>query len=121
MNNASRTTDDLSFLVGKALEQVCIGRFQAVLNFFDRAAIEVACGVEVIADGSRKTISDDYQVDVGVELVGYLGRAVSHAEVSDEAIQLQFEGGASIRFLLRGGRYESVNVSGGPEGNLTFY
>ena len=121
MSSASRATDDLSFLVGKILEQVCIGKFQTVLNFFERATIEVACGMEVIADGRRKPLSDDYNVGVGVELVGYLGKAISHVEMSDEAIQLQFGAGADVRLLLRGDGYESVNISGGPEGNLTFY
>ena len=121
MGDSSRTADDLSFLLGKTLEQVCIGKYQTLLNFFDRGTIEIACGVEIIAHGQSKKLGDEYRVDIGIELVAFLGKVICRSEKLDGAIMLVFDDEASVRLLLRGGGYESVNVSGGPKGNLTFY
>jgi len=121
MSSSLPPSDDLSFLAGKTLEQVCIGRYQTLLNFLERGTIEVACGLEVFAGGQIRKVSDEYCVGAGIELVRFLGGTVKSAEKLEGVISLQFDDEICIRLLLRGDGYESVNVSGGPLGNLTFY
>ncbi|CAN5914848.1 hypothetical protein BH11PSE3_BH11PSE3_31780 [soil metagenome] len=112
---------DLSFLARKTLEQVCIGRYQTVLNFFENATIEIACGLVIVVGGRNRKIIDKYGIDVGIELANLLGKVVCHAEKQDRAVILRFEDVTGIRLLLKGDGHEAVNVSGGPSGTLTFH
>lgn len=121
MKNSSPNTEGLSFLVGKTVEQVCIGRYQTLLNLYDTGTIEIACGLEVVVDGKASNFGDSYRIEIGLELTRFLGKNVSGVQKLDKVISLQFDDESCARLLLRGGGYESVNISGGPLGNLTFY
>lgn len=121
MNNSSLAANDLSFLVGKTLEQVCIGSFQTLLNFANNSTIEVACGLEIVVDGQIAKVGESYTSRIGIELVAFLGKMVSRAEKSERMVCVIFEDQTCARLLLKNDGYESINVSGGPHGNLTFY
>ncbi len=72
---------DLSFMVGKELDQVCVGLYQVILNFSDRLTILIESNCELqTTDGANVDITYD-KPNSTTTLVRLLGKKTNSEQL----------------------------------------
>jgi hypothetical protein len=100
-----RKDEDLTFIVGRTLEQVCFGQFQISLRFNDEVTVDVESSIMV--GGTEVTTS------TSARLLAFLGGIVAAVSVVGEGdLDLSFEGRRE-RLLIRDSNrdYESYSIT----------
>jgi hypothetical protein len=109
------TTTDLSFLVGKSVEQVCLGQYQTQVHL-EHASISIECKhVLVTTDENRKILWERTGFPShGISQL--LGQTVLQALVIDEGIlELSFSRGDRLLLFDDSDQYESFQINSGSQ------
>lgn len=104
---------DLSFLVGAALLQVCIGENEVILNLDLDISIMVSSVVQVVSpDGAAE--QHDQPAVIGVSILGLVGKTITDAHGDESGTTaLRWENGQVIRILDSWKEYESYTIRHG--------
>lgn len=109
--------EDLGFLVEKELEQVCVGRFDLILNFTDDATISLQCEFDHQSEGESIRTSDVLP-DAAASLLGVLGNTiVSINNPGDGSLEFTFSGGSKLIVYDSNGSAESYQIES-PNGGV---
>ena len=104
---------DLTFLLGAALIQVCIGENEVVLNFDSDVSIMCASTVRYTRVGGAAESLDDAR-DAGKVLVELLSAVIEGASGStDGTLLLRWSSGGQVELLDSWKEYESYTVRHG--------
>jgi hypothetical protein len=111
MNGLPKDTD-LSFLIGRQLEQVAVGAFQIQLHFDASVCISIEGESEL--DGARAPAG----VEAGRLVLGLIGQVVSDARpIAERHLGLTFDNGATLTVIESDEPFESYNITS-PGGTL---
>ena len=112
-----RADEDLSFLLHKELEQLCIGKYDVQLHFHDNVGISIG-GEEPSKSFQHKTsFSPSLHVPgfpgAAISLVSLLGEEVKRVVVEDPTtLALHFSNQEELRIYDNSDFYESFTISG---------
>jgi hypothetical protein len=99
---------DFTFLLGREVEQVCFGRYQAQL-YLDSASIRIE-GKYIYTPANAEPQAGRGDAYV-TGLVGLLGSSLTTATVIDErALMLSFSNGDSLQLVDDSDQYESFEI-----------
>ena len=103
---------DFHFLVGKELLQLCIGRYQIILNFTDNVSISAECMIYYTRiDGSTIKISSD-DPELSKNLACLLGSTVEDvATTRSEGLTLVFSQGYRLTIIDSNKDVESFMIT----------
>jgi hypothetical protein len=104
---------DFSFLLGKTVEQVCLGQYQTQIHL-DDANISIECKHTLfVAEGSREIIweRDEFPSE-GISKL--LGQSLSRVAVEDSgALEFTFSQGDRLSLFDDSEQYESFQITCG--------
>jgi hypothetical protein len=104
---------DLSFLVGKTLQQVCIGLHEIILNFDDPLSITIMSPIACTLAGAKYQKYEDYRNAASV-VVTFLQDVVASAKGDqDGTLTLEFGGGGRLDVYDDSKQYESYIIKNG--------
>jgi hypothetical protein len=108
MHGIPKTTD-FSFLLGKIVEQVCLGQYQTQIHL-DDANISIECRhVLFVAEGSREIVWDEFPSE-GISKL--LGQTLSGVTAGDSgALEFTFSAGDRLSLFDDSEQYESFQIS----------
>ncbi len=106
MYGLSKQTD-LAFMLGNEVLQVCIGRYQAILNCTSDLSISLEC------DFAGGRVAADQQLPgSAIPLLGLLGSSISRAEiVGGGDLVLICSNGEVMRIYDSSSEYESYQIT----------
>ena len=104
-------TTDFSFLLGKMVEQVCLGQNQTQIHL-DDANISIECRhVLFVAEGSREIVWDEFPSE-GISKL--LGQTLSGVTIRDSgALEFTFSQGDRLSLFGDSKQYESFQINCG--------
>ena len=106
-------TTDFSFLLGKTVEQVCLGQYQTQIHL-DDANVSIECRHALfLAENSREVIwrRDEFPSE-GISKL--LGQTLSRVTVGDSgALELTFSQGDCLSLFDDSEQYESFQITCG--------
>ncbi len=104
-----KTSDDLSFLRGARVDQLCIGRHSVILQMNESRAITVSCNI-TISDGGveHKLDCSNVSGDINPLLVVLGGTIESTRVVSPRELKILFSGTGAMSIHDDSKMYESV-------------
>jgi len=110
----------LQFLVGKELEQVCLGQWQIQLNF-DKGHISIEGDLEHVdkAGAVRRHNTDESRLSP-IVLHHLFGQKVQMISVEPFCLTLAFNGGDIVRIFSDEGPYECGQIYN-EEGKMTVF
>src|SRR5579863_1397804 len=112
MHGIPKTTD-FSFLLGKMVEQVCLGQYQTQVRL-DNANISIECKHTLfVAEGSREMIweRDEFPSE-GISKL--LGQTLSRVAVEDSgALEFTFSSGDRLSLFDDSEQFESFQITCG--------
>lgn len=100
-------TTDFEFLLGQEVVQVCVGKFQTVVNFDGGATLTI--------EGSCMLGNDRYGpgVEAGRQLITLLGRMVaSVSALEQQHLEVAFGDGTVVTVLGEDDNFESFTLAG---------
>ena len=101
---------DLSFLKGCELIQICVGRHELILNFFDRVTITVFSEIVHYDEFNRKNNYQNFST-APVTLANLFAAPILDTEISqDGALRLKFEMNNIIEFISDSNLVESYTI-----------
>jgi hypothetical protein len=103
--------DDFSYLKGCTLTRVSIDRYQISLLFAEEIQIVLEYGLEYAPAKNSEALRYDIQVGCGaISFHECLEKQIAHIRTDETGVDLEFEGGATIRLLTDDGPYESGHI-----------
>ena len=100
---------DLGFLQNKELIQVCIGQYDAILNFVD-ASISIESTI-VFQAGNGEPIAYSSYIEAAGKLAGLLGQTIVKVAVEPPGtLILTFSAGAVLSIRDDSTQYESYSI-----------
>lgn len=103
---------DWSFMIGAEAIQICIGKYDVIINYFKDISISMGDCFEYISDGVELA-SDPELSRRATSLVGLLGAVVGRVDVEDgKVLILTFTNGDVLKVVDVEERYESFTVCG---------
>lgn len=101
---------DLRFLLGKELQQVCVGQHEIILHFFPEASITIQSDFEVIPNA--RGAGDDKRLSDVIALVKLIGGKIKNVECAGpNTLVVGFS--SNVKLLLHDNdpNYESFVIS----------
>jgi hypothetical protein len=114
--------EDWSFLLGKQLEQVCIGSYNVQLHFNHHAAISIqgddSAGKYFFhKTAARSSPTVGKIAEIAVSLISLLGASVLKVTAENSTtLALYFSNLEELRIYDTSDSFESFTVDGGPNG-----
>lgn len=109
-------TQDLSFLIGVELEQVCVGRHAVILNFDRSVQISMLTSFAIASRRGELPVTHDDSVAGGSAMLACLGESVARAEATDDGgLLLEFVSGTTLTIIDDSEQYESFWIGYGDE------
>jgi hypothetical protein len=106
---------DLSFFVGTALSQVCIGANELILNFDSDISVTVESRIALTSPGTATEQFDNLRASAAL-LVGLLELQVATVEARPEGtLRLQFKTGHILDLYDTSETYESYQIRHGSD------
>ena len=103
--------EDLSFLIGRELQQVCVGNFQVILNFDNQTSINIECEFSVRGTAEHGPCEENRNINIS-KLFGVLGhRVVGLTNKGDGDLEIKFSDGSLIAILDADANIESYTIS----------
>ena len=91
--------EDLSFLIDRELIQVCVGKFQVILNFDHQTSINIECEFSCRGADDHGPCEENRNVNI-TGLFGILGhRVVGLTNKGDGDLEIKFSDGSLIAIL----------------------
>jgi hypothetical protein len=106
-----KLNQDLDFLRGRELVQVCIGLYQQVLNFDGSISIILECDFEVMdvtGAAREKTVPWSHSAPL-LELLG--SSVVDLAKSGEKKLMMNFSNGYALNIIDSNNEYESFVIS----------
>ena len=109
---------DLSFFLGKKLEQVCFGWVDIILNFGGDIALSLECTFEHVLTDGQVLLGDSSKPISSSSLLTLLGSSVERVNnIGEGNIELFFSNGNKVRIHESNDGAESYNITF-PEGRI---
>lgn len=104
---------DASFLIGRELESICFGQYQANLNFTDGVWIQIEGSFKFFADATLIEQVDQFPISHSA-LPQIIGQKVTAASVTAESdLELVLNGKNRLIIAEDNGPYESYRIFDG--------
>jgi len=104
-------TEDLSFLHGKQVDQVCIGLYQLQIRLSENVCISLEGNFHHKGHGSSSANMMEISTK-GSTLLSLLGKTVERVMAgAGNALTLQFSDNEVLTIFIRGASYESLMIT----------
>jgi hypothetical protein len=109
----SKCDADLTFFLGKPLEQVCFGSYQIQLNFSEAVSLSVESRL-VLTTAQEEVFELGQPYSQAGGLLDLLGKEVISASAeSNGDLSLKFSNQSILKVLNENSRYESYQITNG--------
>ena len=105
--------ENFAFLVGLALDQVCIGRHEMILNFEADTSINVEGNLGVESPEGRELVQDDLRQAVADVALLLAKRVTNVIPRPEGTLTLTFDSGSRLNIYDSSERYESYQIRHG--------
>ncbi len=101
---------DLSFLIGKEVNQIAIGEFDAQINLG-------TCNISIWASFRLKNAAavefewSGHEPECAAKLVCLLGASITRVSTTEDALSLVFSNGCELQILDPDPQYESCSIT----------
>jgi Family of unknown function (DUF6188) len=104
-------SEDLSFMIGKDLEQVAVGSYQVILNFRQDLSISIESSCQLIDKSETTTHMSSEDPEKTKNLVCLLGKQIIKANnLGKGSLELSFSGDYKLLLFDDSDNYESYNI-----------
>lgn len=101
---------DLTFLLGKELQQVCVGQHEIILHFFPETSITIQCDFDVIPNG--RDAGDDKRLSGVTALLKLIGAKITKVECSGtKTLVVGFASNVRLALYDNDPNYESFVIA----------
>lgn len=105
----ARLAKDFSFLHGKQVDQICIGRYQLQIHLSEGCSVSIEGGFH---HKGHTPARREELASKGATLVSLLGKTVERVVVNGEmSATIQFSNSEVLTIFVEGGPYESLGVT----------
>jgi len=104
-------SEDLSFMLGKELQQVAVGQYQVILHFTDDLGIYIGSGCRWINTDQESVEMSGDSPELTKNLVFLLGQKIEKTEnLGEGTLQLTFSEGSQLLLFDDLENYESYQI-----------
>lgn len=105
---------DLSFLIGKEINQICFGAHQVQLNLNPNISISIECKLDFLYD--REGIPDVWSPDsscLSTRLLQMIGKSFSSYKIQNHSLDLTLSNSDKLVLYFRDDKFESFQITEG--------
>ena len=111
-------SEDLSFMLGKELQQVAVGQFQVILHFLDDLSIYIGSGCKFIDKDEKSTEMSGDNPKSTKNLVCLLGQRIDKADnLGEGTLKLIFSDKSQLLLFDDLENYECYHITS-PDGEI---